>query len=152
MNLTIAVLALAGSATFHQASTAIASPTIVFVCEHGAAKSLIAAAYFNKLAAERGVAARATFRGVDPQDAFSVRAVAGLQEDGLPIPDGRPTAIAASDVAVATHIFAIGCALPPGTARSGKAGSWDDVPDDQGYGPMRDAIVRHVRALIDTLR
>jgi len=23
---------------------------------------------------------------------------------------------------------------------------------DQGYGPMRDAIVRHVRALVETLR
>jgi hypothetical protein len=23
------------------------------------------------------------------------------------------------------------------------------VPDDQGYGPMRDAIVAHVRALLD---
>ncbi len=124
----------------------------MFVCEHGAAKSLIATAYFNKLAAERGLAARATFRGVDPQDAVSVRAVAGLKEDGLPIPDGRPTAIAASDVATATHIFAIGCALPAAATKSGKASSWDDVPDDKGYGPMRDAIVRHVRALIDTLR
>jgi hypothetical protein len=29
------------------------NPTIVFVCEHGAAKSVIAAAYFNKLAQEK---------------------------------------------------------------------------------------------------
>jgi hypothetical protein len=26
------------------------------------------------------------------------------------------------------------------------------VPDDQGYGPMRDAIVRHVKALLDALQ
>ena len=149
---TIAVLALAGFAAFHQAPAAGASPTVVFVCEHGAAKSLIATAYFNKLAADRGLAARATFRGVDPQEALSVRAVAGLKEDGLPVPDGRPTAIAAWDVATAAHIFAIGCALPAAATKSGKASSWDDVPDDKGYGPMRDAIVRHVRALIDTLR
>lgn len=127
-------------------------PTIVFVCEHGAAKSLIAAAYFNRLAAERGLAARATFRGVDPQDALSTRAVAGLTADGVPIPDERPTAIRAADVTAATHVFAIGCRLPPAAAAGATAGSWDDVPDDQGYGPMRDAIVRHVRALLDTLR
>jgi protein-tyrosine-phosphatase len=127
-------------------------PAIVFVCEHGAAKSLIATAYFNKLAAERGLSARATFRGVDPQDALSVRAVAGLKADGLPIPDGRPTAIGAPDVAAATHVFAIGCTLPGAAIASGKAASWDDVPDDQGYEPMRDAIVRHVRALVDGLR
>jgi arsenate reductase (thioredoxin) len=135
-----------------QTSAGARAPTVVFVCEHGAAKSLIATAYFNKLAAERGLAARATFRGVDPQDALSVRAVAGLKEDGLPIPDGRPTAIAVADVTAASHIFAIGCSLPVNATESGKATSWDDVPDDQGYGPMRDAIVRHVRALIDTLR
>ncbi|MGE3959298.1 MAG: hypothetical protein AB7H96_21475 [Vicinamibacterales bacterium] len=144
-----AILALAGPT---QPSAGAAAPHVVFVCEHGAAKSLVATAYFNKMAAERGLAARATFRGVDPQDALSVRAVAGLKEDGLTIPDGRPTAIAASDVTAATHIFAIGCALPASATKSGKASSWDDVPDDQGYGPMRDAIVRHVRALIDTLR
>ncbi|MBL8135863.1 MAG: hypothetical protein JNL48_04515 [Acidobacteria bacterium] len=128
------------------------SPQVVFVCEHGAAKSLIATAYFNKLAAERGLAARATFRGVDPQDALSVRAVAGLKADGFDIPAERPTAIAAADVGAATHIFAIGCVLPAGAAQSGKASSWNDVPDDQGYGPMRDAIVRHVRALVDSLQ
>jgi hypothetical protein len=27
-----------------------------------------------------------------------------------------------------------------------------DVPDDRGYGPMRDAIVRHVTALLDELQ
>jgi protein-tyrosine-phosphatase len=148
---TIVTLVLAGLAAL-QPPVAGPSAAVVFVCEHGAAKSLIATAYFNKLAAERGIAARAAFRGVDPQDALSVRAVAGLKEDGLSIPDGRPTAIAASDVQAATHVFAIGCALPASATASGKAGSWDDVPDDQGYGPMRDAIVRHDRTLIDTLR
>lgn len=148
-NILMAILTLAG---LTQPSTPAAAPHVVFVCEHGAAKSLVASAYFNKLAAERGLTARATFRGVDPQDALSVRAVAGLKEDGLPIPDGRPTAIGAADVTAATHIFAIGCALPASATKSGKASSWDDVPDHQGYGPMRDAIVRHVRALIDTLR
>ena len=124
---------------------------VVFVCEHGAAKSLIATAYFNKLAAERGLSARATFRGVDPQDELSVRAVAGLKADGLLIPTGQPSAIAATDVNAATHIFAIGCVLPSSALSSGKAASWDDVPDDQGYEAMRTAIVRHVRALVDSL-
>lgn len=147
--LLIAILSLAAGL---QPAGGAPSPQVVFVCEHGAAKSLIATLYFNKLAAERGIAARASFRGVDPQDALSVRAVAGLEDDGFAMPAQRPTALAAADVAAATHIFAIGCTLPAGAAKSGKASSWDDVPDDQGYGPMRDAIVRHVRALVDTLR
>jgi protein-tyrosine-phosphatase len=126
-------------------------PAIVFVCEHGAAKSVIATAYFNKLAAERGLPFRATFRGTAPQDDLSVRTVAGLKEDGVPIPAGKPAAISETDVRAATHIFAIGCTLPERAVTSGKASDWSDVPDDQGYGPMRDAIVRHVRQLLDTL-
>lgn len=134
------------------ASVPPTAPHVVFVCEHGAAKSLIAPAYFNKFVAERGLQARAVFRGVVPQDALSVRAVAGLQADGLPVPDGTPTAIGTLDVADATHVVAIGCALPAAAVATGEAQSWDDVPDDQGYGPMRDAIVRHVRTLVEGMR
>jgi arsenate reductase (thioredoxin) len=129
-----------------------AAPAVVFVCEHGAAKSLIASAYFNKLAAERGLAVRAAFRGVAPQDDLSTRAVAGLRADGIAIPEQKPTAIASADIEGATHIFAIGCQLPAAARSSGKARSWDDVPDDQGYPPMRDAIVRHVRELLDEIQ
>jgi protein-tyrosine-phosphatase len=125
---------------------------VVFVCEHGAAKSVVATAYFNKLAAERGLPFRATFRGTSPQDNLSVRAVEGLKADGVVVPSGKPAAISDTDVVDATHIFAIGCTLPEKAVRSGKAADWSDVPDDQGYGPMRDAIVRHVKALLDELQ
>src|SRR5262245_41687574 len=134
-----------------QSSTAH-GPAIVFVCEHGAAKSVVATAYFNKLAAERGLPFRATFRGTTPQDDLSVRAVAGLKADGVEVPVGKPAAIGDADIATATHIFAIGCTLPEKAVRSGKAADWSDVPDDQGYGPMRDAIVRHVSQLLADLQ
>jgi len=135
-----------------QAPPATKTPSVIFVCEHGAAKSVIATAYFNKLSAERGLPYRATFRGTSPQDDLSERAVAGLKADGVPIPEGKPSLIAADDVARATHIFAIGCTLPAVATASGKASDWSDVPNDQGYGPMRDAIVRHVTALLDDLQ
>src|SRR5689334_6457115 len=144
IQLIVAVTVLA----FQAVST---SPSIVFVCEHGAAKSVVTTAYFNKLAAERGLPYRATFRGTSPQDDLSVRAVAGLKEDGIPVPAGKPAAISDGDVANATHIFAIGCTLPDKAQRSGKANDWSDVPDDKGYGPMRDAIVQHVKRLLDEL-
>ena len=128
------------------------SPTIIFVCEHGAAKSLIAAAYFNKLAAERGMKERATFRGVSPQAELSTMALEGLRADGVPVPEGKPTAIGQDDVTRATHVFAIGCALPQIARSSGKAVDWSDVPDGKGYGPLRDAIVAHVRALLDEIQ
>ena len=94
------------------------APAVVFVCEHGAAKSVVATAYFNKLAAERGLPFRATFRGTAPQDNLSVRAVEGLKADGVAVPTGKPSAISDTDVADATHIFAIGCTLPEKAVRS----------------------------------
>ena len=134
------------------AKTASTSPAIVFVCEHGAAKSVIATAYFNKLAAERNLPYRATFRGTSPQEALSVRAVQGLTADGVAIPAGVPTAIGDADIKIATHIFAIGCTLPSAAVLSGKAKDWSDVPDDKGYDAQRDAIVRHVKELLDDLQ
>ena len=122
-------------------------PAVLFVCEHGAAKSVVATAYFNKLAAERKLPFRATFRGTSPEDDLSVLAVEGLKADGVSVPTGKPAVITGADVADATHVFAIGCTLPDAARRSGKAADWSDVPDDRGYGPMRDAIVRHVELL-----
>jgi len=146
------MLSIFGALVLSLVQSAAQSPSVIFVCEHGAAKSVIATAYFNKLAAERGLPYRATFRGTTPQDSLSARAVEGLRADGLAIPSGKPAAISESDVTTATHIFAIGCTLPSAAAKSGKANDWADVPDDQGYGPMRDAIVRHVKALLDDLQ
>ena len=128
-----------------------AEPTVVFVCEHGAAKSVIATTYFNKMAAERGLHARAVYRGVNPQAGLSVGALKGLRDDGLTVPDQKPSRIAQADVDNATVIFAIGCTLPSSATASGKADTWDDVPEDKGYGATRDAIKRHVEHLIDDL-
>jgi protein-tyrosine-phosphatase len=143
---------LLASEAIAQVAPAVTPSAVVFVCEHGAAKSLIATAYFNNIAAERGLPFRATFRGAAPQEDLSVRAVAGLKGDGLVVPAGKPTAIGDSDITGATHIFAIGCTLPEKARASGKSADWTDVPDDQGYAPMRDAIVRHVIALLDELQ
>ena len=80
-----------------------------------------------------------------------MRTVEGLRADGIAIPDGRPRMITDADVSAAAYVFAIGCALPDRIRQSGKAFDWSDVPDDQGYAPMRDAIVRHVNELLDRL-
>jgi arsenate reductase (thioredoxin) len=147
--LLLSVLAAGSEA---QAQGPSATPRVIFVCEHGAAKSVIATAYFNKIAAERGLPDRATYRGANPQAELSVSALKGLKEDGLTLPTAKPSPITAADVTAATHIFAIGCSLPSSATASGKADSWDDVPEDQGYAAQRDAIKRHVERLIDQIQ
>jgi arsenate reductase (thioredoxin) len=149
MAFAIAALSASNQVQTHEPA---ATPRVVFVCEHGAAKSVIATAYFNKIAAERGLPDRATYRGANPQAELSVSALKGLREDGLPLPSDKPSPLTQTDVTAATHIFAIGCALPPHAASSGKADNWDDVPEDRGYAAQRDAIKKHVERLIDQLQ
>ena len=50
-----------------------AEPNVVFVCEHDAALSVIATVYFNKIAAECGLLARAVYPGVNPRRPRSAR-------------------------------------------------------------------------------
>jgi arsenate reductase len=127
--------------------------SIVFVCEHGAALSVIATTLFNTLAAARGLPQRAIYRGVNPQADLSAATLKGLRDDGLLPPTDNPAAITATDVAAATYIFAIGCALPSSFSSSGKAEDWSDVPQvSDGYAAARDAIRRHVERLLDRLQ
>jgi arsenate reductase len=145
-----ALLLMLGFLAGQQAAAAKA-PEVVFVCEHGAAKSVIATEYFNKIAAERGLKARATYRGVNPQAELSMNTLKGLREDGFTMPSDKPSPIAQADIDRADVIFAIGCTLPAKATASGKAGNWDDVPEDDGYAATRDAIKKHVEQLVDDL-
>ena len=66
------------------------APTIVFVCEHGSAKSVIAAAHFNRLAEEKGLPYRAVSRGVQPDEAIPDGVKSGLRGDGLDVSSWKP--------------------------------------------------------------
>lgn len=152
IGVSVALIAFGPSAGLAGQSDEVANPHIVFVCEHGAAKSVIAAAYFNKLATERGLRERAIYRGASPQAELSVATLKGLRDDGLSVPSTKPAPISAADVTAATHIFAIGCSLPAHASSSGKAANWSDAPEvSDGYAASRDAIKRHVEQLLDQL-
>ena len=45
--------------------------TVVFMCPHGAAKSVLASAYFERLAKERGLNVRVESAGTDPDPTAS---------------------------------------------------------------------------------
>jgi hypothetical protein len=131
------------------------APTqVLFVCEHGAAKSAIAAAYFNELAGTQRVRARAIARGVDPQDAPSTPTVAGLREDRMPIgPAGEvPRPVTEADLAAAKELVVFDCGEPPMRALAARGVCWDDVPAvGAGYGRARDVIREHLDALVNRL-
>lgn len=124
--------------------------SIVFICEHGAAKSVIAAAYFNKLAAERHLNFHAIARGVTPQPGPSTSTIAGLKKDGLPVTDEKPRALSRQDVQHAVRVVAF-CPVPTSLMRRNRVSSFDVPEPKDGYDASRDAIIAHVKKLINEL-
>ncbi len=131
--------------------TAVRAGNVVFICEHGAAKSVMAAAYFNRLAAERGLAERAISRGTAPDAAFAAGVLAGLKGDGLEGPKGTPQRVAAVDLEGAGRVVTFAVKLPEGMA-AGSLMGWDEVPSPSAnYGVARDDIRKRVEKLVAEL-
>ena len=125
-------------------------PRIIFVCEHGAAKSIIAAAYFNKFAAEMGLAVQAIARGTNPDHELSANTIAGLRKDSLTPTESVPQKLLMENVKSATQIISF-CELPEGYDKKGVE-QWDNVPPvSENYETARDAIVERINQLINNI-
>lgn len=124
--------------------------TVVFVCEHGAAKSVVAAALFNDLAARRGLAVRAVSRGITPDAELAPAAVAGLHADGLRAADEAPRRIDADDLQGAAHVISFND-LPPELSGETTIERWEVPPVSTNYAASRDAMIEKIGALLDRL-
>jgi protein-tyrosine-phosphatase len=124
---------------------------IIFVCQHGAAKSVIATSYFNKLAKERNLDYVAECRGIEPDSVVSPGAKEGLTNDNLYDPTTRPQKLSLSDTANVERIILF-TQLPEDIKTSIKTENWSKTENvDAGYTQRRDAIVRRINELLDTL-
>jgi protein-tyrosine-phosphatase len=127
------------------------SSTVIFVCLHGSAKSLIAAEHFNRLALERGFGARAESLGIEPDERAPVPVVEGLASDGFDVSGYRPRMATAERLGRASFIVSFGCELGA-TPPSATVEQWSDMPMvSDGFAPARDAIVTRVKELLDSL-
>jgi arsenate reductase (thioredoxin) len=148
----VALLAL--SCGLAAAAEDTAAKQVVFVCEHGNVKSLMAASYFNQLAAQRGLPFRAVSRGAAPDSTTVPKPiVAGLHADGVDVSDFHPAKIATADVDDAVRIIAISTDLPPGVqVDAQRVEHWSDVPAASvNYDAARTSLKAHVAALLDRL-
>jgi arsenate reductase len=151
------VAAVATIAIISNACAAAAQPPtqqVVFVCEHGAVKSQMAASYFNQLAAQRGWPWRAVSRGSAPGSTPTPKLVAdALTADGVDVSELRPQQIDAADVLSAARIVAIGADLPADVpADEQLIERWDDVPPaSTNYDAARSSLKAHVAELLERL-
>lgn len=130
-------------------------PSVLFVCLHGAAKSLIAAEHFRRLASERGRPVETASAGVEPDAEVTPHVVAGLRTDGFDVLGRRPRPVTCDAMHQADLVVSFGCDLEARLDERATARPvirWDDVPAvSDGYEAARDEIVRRLVALLNEL-
>jgi len=100
---------------------------VLFLCPHGAAKSVIAAAMLNDLARRRHLEIIASSAGTEPDDEINPIAVETLMAQQLPVPDApRPVTMHLIDRA--DIVVSFGCAIDELPARPGRWVDWSDAP------------------------
>jgi arsenate reductase (thioredoxin) len=127
-------------------------PTILFMCPHGAGKSVLASAYFQRLAKERGLNVRVVSAGTDPDPEVAPAVAKHLKKQGYEVPVAKPRRATDEDILAADVVVSIGCELknlpkPPGTLVQ-----WDDVPAPSEDFARADKMIRErVLQLVDEL-
>ena len=127
---------------------------VLFVCERGNVKSLMAASYFNQLAKERGLPFRGVARGLAPDSTTVPQSIAtALNAEGFDVSDFRPIAVSAADLSDSERIVLISTKLPTAANLApSKLEQWDDVPPaSTNYAAARDSLRSHVREIIERL-
>ena len=125
---------------------------VLFLCPHNAAKSILAAAYFDQQASARGLPFRADSAGTDPDAHPSPAVVAALQDEGIDVTGHRPWRVTGEDLMNASRVISLGCELGDLPQSDRRVDQWDDVPPaSRDLAAARDAIQRHVDELLDEL-
>ena len=129
------------------------SQRIVFLWPHGAAKSVVAAAYCQRLAKQWGIPLQITSAGTEPDAEVAPAVVALLRTEGIDVADQRPRRVTAEELAAASCIISMGCDLSDQARPGMPIERWDDVPSpSQDLQGARDRIRDHVEQLLATLK
>ena len=126
--------------------------TIAFVCPHNAAKSVIAAAYFQQRAGQLGLALRAVSAGTEPSPAVSPAVVEVLRQEGIDVAGYQPRLVTPEELATAARVVSLGSDLHAVARDPVTVDGWDDVPPaSQDLGAACQAIRARVERLVTEL-
>lgn len=126
--------------------------SVLFMCPHGAAKSVLASAYFERYAKERGLNVRVLSAGTDPDPQVAPAVAAHLSKNGFTVPTAKPRRATAADFAAVDLVISIGCDAKDLPARHASLLDWSDVPDlSAGFATADEKIRERVNQLVDEL-
>jgi protein-tyrosine-phosphatase len=129
------------------------TPTVLFLCPHGAAKSVLAAAYCQQLADQAGLNFDCTFAGTEPDAQISPAVIKLLQSEGIDVANDVPRRITREELSAAFHVISLGCDLGDLQWSGITVERWDDVPPvSQNLPAARNSIRAHVKELVAKLK
>jgi protein-tyrosine-phosphatase len=124
---------------------------VLFMCPHGAAKSVLASAYFSRRAKARGLNVVVDFAGTEPDAAVAPKVAARLKAQGY-APPATPRRVTSADLASADLVISIGCDLTGLTLKDGTLRNWNEVPAPSvDFGAADAAILKRVTELVEEL-
>jgi protein-tyrosine-phosphatase len=129
----------------------VAAKQVLFMCPHGAAKSVLASAYFQKLAKERGLNVRVDSAGTDPDPEVGKAVAAHLTKTGYALPIEKPRRVTPRDLEDADIVVSLGCDLTGLPQPRGKLLTWDVPGPGENFTASEQAIRKHVEELVDEL-
>ena len=127
-------------------------PSVLFVCQHNAGRSQMAAAFLDQLS-QGAVEVRSA--GSEPAEQVNPAAVAAMAEVGIDLTTAKPKILTTDAVKASDVVITMGCGdtcpFYPGTRYE----DWD-LEDPAGKGveavrPIRDEIRRRVETLLTEL-
>jgi arsenate reductase (thioredoxin) len=83
--------------------------TILFLCPHNTTKSVMAAAYYQRLAGQHGLELHVTSAGTEPGPAISPAVAELLRKEGFGVANYRPRGASREELAAAFRVISMGC-------------------------------------------
>ncbi len=133
-------------------ASASAKP-VLFVCEHGTVRSLLAKVLFEQYATEVGLKRTAVSRGTRADSVVPPWMLKGLAADHVELGAWHPQTLQLRDLREASLVVSFD--VPPAATASARVprAQWDSLPSvSRDYATGRDAIKIRVHQLVDSLK
>lgn len=149
----VLLLALAPICLGAQQRGAQPRETVLFVCEHGTVRSLLAKLLFEEYAGQIGLDMNAVSRGTRPDSLVPAWMHRNLAADRITLGDWRPQLLAPTDLAAASYVVSFDVPASATAGARAPRAQWDGLPSvSADYASGREAIRARVRQLADSLK
>ncbi len=153
-SLVAALFIASGASVLRAQPTARATnKPVLFVCEHGTVRSVLAKVLFEQYAAEVGLNTKAFSRGTRADSVVPAFMLHGLAGDKIDLGDWRPQTLQPRDLTNASMVVTFDIPRAATATAAVPQAHWDSLPSvSRDYITGREAIKVRVHQLVDSLK